>query len=57
MLEAERRIRAELDGVRSAEDVLLDAAGELASARGALERAWIDAEFNRIVVRVGQLRP
>jgi hypothetical protein len=57
MLEAERRIRAELDGVLSAEDVLLDAAGELANARAALERAWTDAEFGRIVMRFGQLRP
>jgi hypothetical protein len=49
MLEAERRVRGVLDGVMSAADVLTDAADEVANARAALERAWTDAEFDRIV--------
>jgi hypothetical protein len=48
MLEAERRVRAELTGIVSAEDVLVEAADEVALARAALERAWSVAALERI---------
>jgi hypothetical protein len=49
MLEAERRIRAAFDGIVSAADVLADAAHEVAMSREAMERAWTDAELDRML--------